>query len=70
MKISDQDRLNALISLYTTERADLASLGSQCLAIIAVGLTYIVGIIIGLVKSPNSKDASILWLKIFNGGGY
>jgi hypothetical protein len=62
MNVSDQDRLNALTSLYATERADLASIGNQCLAIIGVGLTYIVAIIIGLFSSTSTKGNYIFWL--------
>jgi len=60
MKISDESRLNGLISLYATERADLASLGNQCLAILGLGLTYILAIIVGLAAKSN--DPSFFWL--------
>jgi hypothetical protein len=62
MKVSDQDRLNTLTSLYATERADLAGIGNQCLAIIGVGLTYIVAIIIGLIPSASTRDEYLFWL--------
>ena len=60
MNIPEKDRLGALVSLYSTERADLTSIGNQNIAIVGLALTYIVAVFFGL--AADEKGSSIFWL--------
>jgi hypothetical protein len=62
MNVSDEDRLSALTSLYSTERADLTSIGNQSLGMVGLVLTYIVAIVFGLAQSADKENVSIFWL--------
>jgi hypothetical protein len=61
MDISDRDRISALTSLYTTERADLSNIANQSLAIVGLALTYIIAVFIGLPHAASIKKSSLLW---------
>jgi hypothetical protein len=62
MNIPEKDRLGALVSLYSTERADLTSIGNQNIAIVGLALTYIVAVFFGLAQTAEEKSSSIFWL--------
>lgn len=61
MHLSDKDHFNTLTSLYATERADLANMGNQCLAIISLIVTYAVAVYVGLTHFLGTKTVSFLW---------
>lgn len=62
MNVSNEDRLSALVSLYSTERADLTSIGNQNIAMVGLALTYIVAVVFGLAQSADKKGVSVFWL--------
>jgi len=60
MSISNDDRINALASLYAAERADLSTIGSQLTGISGLVVTYIAAIFI-VLGHTNPKQMSPLW---------
>jgi hypothetical protein len=62
MRIPEKDRLDALVSLYSAERADLSNIGNQNIAIVGLALTYIVAVFFGLAQTADQKSSSIFWL--------
>ena len=62
MSIPEKDRLDALVSLYSAERADLSNIGNQNIAIVGLALTYIVVVFFGLAQTADQKSSSVFWL--------
>jgi hypothetical protein len=62
MSIPEKDRLAALVSLYSAERADLSNIGNQNIAIVGLALTYIAAVFFGLAQTADQKSSSVFWL--------
>jgi hypothetical protein len=58
--MGNDDRINALSSLYAAERADLSNLGNQLIGVAGFAVTYIAAIFI-VLGHTNPKHMTLLW---------